>query len=219
VPLSVHDEQLKRISGSSRDTWPESLRDLIDDNRIEVTSLTLRLADVDGTLRDEEFLGLRTGRMRQHVTVAQDAPNSQEEIDRIMEEGKLEYSLNTRLAEDLLETAAHLTRWARSGDRNFPVQVASSAPTSPSGRTHLTVTYSAVVDRLWHKEWPVVLELRPTNAREALEYEISYWRGLGDARRAELLEERLTQLPVDSQKTDVAKHGSPESSTAGEGLN
>jgi hypothetical protein len=46
--------------------------------------------------------------------------------------------------------------------------------------------------------------LRPTNNREALEFEISFWRGLGDDRRAELLEERLAELPVDGQQNIVA---------------
>ena len=143
---------------------------------------------------DEEFLGFILGRMTADVRVAQGGDISQVEIDKKVKEGEAEVSTVTFLEQDPFQVADLIREWARDPSRAFPVDFDFGPPTAPVTRTVFKMTYFPVIDRHWHNEWPVRIDLRAVNRIEAIEMEIRYWSGVGDHRRAELLQERLAEL-------------------------
>lgn len=215
-PLPVDRLALDTILKSA-DEPSRVLSEQIGGRKNAVTSLVIVFTDPDNNVLDEEFLGFVHGRMTPNMQVAEGSTFSQWELDLKLMEGREEIRAVTYLEPDLFAIAEVVREWARNPSHDFPIGFEIGPPQAPMTRTVFTMTYYPIIDRLWHYEWPVRIALRSVSRLEAIEMEIAYWSGVGDERRAELLQERLAELR-EGPKSVSAEIGGGEKRGQGEGL-
>jgi hypothetical protein len=196
VPFVAPIQKLHEIALLPREDWRSSWRLLIDGiqpGKPVVTTYLFVFTTVDGRTQYEECLAIRLGREIPNLTAKPESPISQETIDRAIEEGE-KVSLVLYVREDEFQCADRLRQWGRKNDVAFREFIHLEPGETPCLRTYVNIEWLPVIDRTWHEEWPVRIELRPTTPREQLEQELQYWRHINDSRRAELVAERLSEL-------------------------
>lgn len=197
VPIFIEPKKLEEIAHLPSEEWPSAWRNLfnkIRDDGFEITTLVLGMSNAVGKLADEELLDSFPGRMRADAKIDPGESISQEEFDKIADDASDTITMTGFCAQDMFEVSEIIREWSRDISRPFPLQFGSKTPASMMTRTAVTMSFLPPIDRTWHKEWPMRIELRPVNQREALECEAKYWHSVSDERRAEIIEERLKAL-------------------------
>jgi hypothetical protein len=163
----------------------------MSENRVDATSFVLGFTRADDTLFHEEFLRFTPGRLMSGV-IRHGRVMSIEDIDQTLrQEGGINIVLY--LPEDVFRLADRLREWAPCATQVLPPFLNAEVGVSPIALSRANLTFFPPIDRTWHNEWPIRVDLRPTTAREKLEHELKYWRHIKDDGRAGLLEERLFQ--------------------------
>jgi len=164
--------------------------------------VSFAFTDSDENLKYEEFLCFRPGRLTPVLTTERGKAFTDEEIDRIVaDEGEI--PATSYLCEDVFRVADRLREWSGDDKALFPTFLHSEPGTSPVALTRVKMACLPAIDRIWHTEWPVRLELRPASLREQLRQELAYWRRVNDAMRADLVEERLSELGAADRKDPI----------------
>jgi len=198
VPVLIPGEKLKEIARVRKDEWLSSWRAFIEKTREDqpdVTSFSFAFVGANGDLAYHEFLAFSPGRLTPVRKPGGDI--SQAEIDQIVQDGT-EISVFSYVCEDMFRVAERLREWIRDGAAPFPPFLQAEPGISPVALTRVDMICLPVVDRTWHQEWPIRIELRLASLREKLEQELAYWIHINDDRRAELVRERLSELDAAS---------------------
>ena len=104
---------------------------------------------------------------------------AREESDRIVaNEGEI--SATSYLCEDMFRVAERLREWSRDNGETLPQFLYAEPGTSPVALARVKMASLPAIDRTWHTEWPVHLELRPASLSEKLTQELAYWRRVND---------------------------------------
>jgi hypothetical protein len=201
APLFIDYEKLVRagtLSPTDRERYWRELQDAPSANRPVATPLLLQIANSAGNIYDEELLQFLPGALSNPLVASPEGPLSQNEIDRLWEEGTDSVTISGSFHEEIIELSNQLRDWASAPEASFPFHFSRSGPTSPGIRSVLTITFLPAVDRVWHRLRPAVFQFRPASQAERYEAEASYWRSVGDHRRAELAEEIRGRCMADS---------------------
>jgi hypothetical protein len=198
APLFMARDQIAGLcaltTSQRADQW-QLLRQIGPAERPLRVSLCERLSTASGEPLDENFLVFFRRNPFRAPSIQQTGTMSQDELNRLWEAGTERMEIRAFFETDALDLSHRLRAWARSpSTEEFPFNFAASGPDSPIVRSSLTIRFLPIVDRIWHREWPVVIELRPISRQESYALEAMYWRSVGDERRAELAEEIKARL-------------------------
>ena len=194
LPLWIPDQELERfIQGDENERMHiyKSYAVGTGVEKKEVTSVTLRYANMSGHDYREEYLGFFPGIHFGPPTIGEGGPKTQQEINDLWENSKVEARLSSSFQEDCYYLADEIRKWAADPSEPFPLDIGSGAPETPVFKTRFELVVCPKVDRHWYFERPIILRVRPIQRVEHWEVEGSYWESQGDVDRAEILKERL----------------------------
>jgi hypothetical protein len=160
----------------------------------EVTSLTLRMAQVDGHEYSEEFFGLIPGLKMGPPKIGDNSSLPQEEVDRMWEESDADCMLAASYSSDEHELAQAVRDWVGDPSKPFPFGFSGDPPGTPVFRSRCEVIHRPRLDRLWYAERRLIIRVRPINDEERWNVEGSYWQSVGDQARESLIAERIAAL-------------------------
>jgi hypothetical protein len=123
---------------------------------------------------------------------------TQEELDRQWESGEVDFRLTAFFEPDVYEMVRLLREWCRDPRTEFPFgfRFGSDSIPGPVTRSSLSVVFPMAIDRVWHRERPVIFEFRLVSRAERYQLEAAYWRSVNDEARAGLADELRARLEV-----------------------
>ena len=141
----------------------------------------------------EEYLGFFPGLEMSPPRLEPSAEYSDEDIERMWNDRKAAFKLETHLREDTAQIAGDFRKWAYGGEK-WPISIDSNLPHFHQTKTVFSLIRKPMVDRFWYFEAPNEVVLRPTSQKEKLETEMRYWKSVGDEPREQLVKEKLERL-------------------------
>jgi hypothetical protein len=211
VPLFVPVERIAefgRHSASERLALWQALRDVPVQDWPLHCSLYLRIANAAGLPVDESFLRFLPGHFFSAPTLDPGGSVSQDEFEARWQAGAEDFLMTSYFETDIFDLAQLLREWCRNPRAQFPIRLGSEDVPSPLTRSVLAIHFLRITDRIWHRDQPVVFELRPVNRQEAYALEAGYWRSVNDTRRAELADEIRARLE-ELASTEPTNPGAP----------
>jgi hypothetical protein len=193
LPAPVHllDESLAAIADMTPNDraahWLKERNDL-SNSRPSFSSIFLRLTNQDGCPFEERFLRFLPFDFFEPTVTCDDASRSQEFV-RQWTEGETDFTIISYFASDIHELALQLDKWCERPEGEFPFRFRSGGTPEVVTRSAMTVRFLKSRDRVWYRDRPIIIEIRPVNRKEAYQMEAMYWRSKGDDRRAQLAQE------------------------------
>jgi hypothetical protein len=166
----------------------------LEHSRPEVTTFSLVIETEQGVPYREDFLRFCPGLSMASPKVESGGSHTQEEVDKLWNERKGVFKLETHLREDAAEVAESFREWGRGETEEFPTNIDNSLPTFHQTKTVLAIELHPRIDRVWYVEAPTIIRLRPTTRREQLETERKYWESRNDEPRRLLVEEKILRI-------------------------
>lgn len=177
--------------------------------RLEVTSVTLRVANANNVDFQERFLTFLEPGI--HFTCpagsASKDGTSKEELQRLWDEGNNAWIMTGLWEVGMTELANELRSWSQSPSKQFPLNFSTDPLIGHGFKTFVEMRFEPKIDRGSYFERPVLIKLRPPSNLEQKEVELTYWTSQGDLARAELTEEIIARLK--KRATSKSSEGLP----------
>jgi hypothetical protein len=202
-------ERVVNAEPENRSAEFQAVKDLLTGEKPAVSSVTLRLATVDGQDYREEFLGCLPLGFHFNAPEIRGGAISQEELNRLWASGDENFKVSVVCREDVHDLAAQIRDWMGDTTQPFPIECNNDLQFHYC-TTRLEMEHLKHVDRLWYVERPVIFRLCPVMRAEQYRVEMEYWRSKGDELRAQLLEELKAQAEKDELSTAGKEKTAPE---------
>jgi len=192
VPLFISKADAAAITSAAPPDAPAVYRQIIDrlrEKKPDVTTFCLVRETASGVAYQEEFLGFLPGVTFNSPTLSD--PSQQEAFDEKWRRRDETINVTCFTVEGAEEIAQAYLQWAEDWSKPFPVSIRSDLPAPHHCKTFMRTEVLPAIDRQWYRELPTRVVLRPLTRGEELQVEATYWRSVGDVRRAELADERL----------------------------
>jgi hypothetical protein len=203
-----------RLPEPERASEWEQLRRSAASDPPTVCSVYVRISNEVGAAALEEFLCFLPRLPISPPILGEGAPMDQTTFEAHWRAGTEEFTITAYFETDVLEMARLLRAWCLDPSTPFPFSFNPDAISSPLTRTFATIHLPRVIDRVWHRERPVVFEFRPIDRAESYELEAGYWRSQGDNARAELAEEIRDRLQQAADRAANVPDHTPQEGVA-----